>query len=330
MNQHQAIGSTVHGFLPSYLMGDVSFSQQSTPPTGRLLSPTKLNRSISIQQSSTPQTPRPNALQQQPTFLTPNTRTPSEKTNGGGGGPPTTSLCSSLLKKGTPTSSSRFATPSNLHSTPLPSTPQLSFGATPIRDEILGGHASGEDGGNHWVTVFGFPPSAASFILSQFAQLGTVLQHHIPPNGNWMHLKYQTKMQAQKALGKSNKVMGGSIMIGVSLCSDPVVTTEDNYANNSSLLNQSQVIAGSSCMAPSKNQMNQSVAAAGVGLTDRDHSVTTLNSSLGGSYLNRSSIRPLTQAYKAAHADTDILNRTNTANMSSGIVSKAMEYIFGW
>ena len=113
-------------------------------------------------------------------------------------------------------------------------------------------------------------------------------------------------MQAQKALGKSNKVMGGSIMIGVSLCSDPVVTTEDNYANNSSLLNQSQVIAGSSCMAPSKNQMNQSVATAGGGLTDRDHSVTTLHSSLGGSYLNRSSIRPLTQAYKAAHADTDV------------------------
>ena len=28
MNQHQAIGSTAHGFLPSYLMGDVSFSQQ--------------------------------------------------------------------------------------------------------------------------------------------------------------------------------------------------------------------------------------------------------------------------------------------------------------
>ena len=111
-------------------------------------------------------------------------------------------------------------------------------------------------------------------------------------------------MQAQKALGKSNKVMGGSIMIGVSLCSDPVVTTEDNYANNSSILNQSQVIAGSSSMAPSKNQMNQYVATAGGG--QNDHSVTTLNSSLGGSYLNRSSIRPLTQAYKAANADTDV------------------------
>ncbi len=46
---------------------------------------------------------------------------------------------------------------------------------------------------NTWVTVFGFPPSASSYILSQFAQYGTILQHHIPTNGNWMHLRYQTK-----------------------------------------------------------------------------------------------------------------------------------------
>lgn len=94
-------------------------------------------------------------------------------------------------------------------------------------------------------------------------------------------------------------------MIGVSLCSDPVVTTDDNYANNSSILNQSHVIAGSSSMVPLKNQMNHSVVATGGGVLN-DHSVTTLNSSLGGSYLNRSSIRPLTQAYKAANADADV------------------------
>ena len=113
------------------------------------------------------------------------------------------------------------------------------------------------------------------------------------------------RMQAQKALGKSNKVMGGSIMIGVNLCSDPVVTTDDNYTNNSSILNQSHVIAGSSSMVPLKNQMNLSVSTTGGGALN-DHSVTTLNSSLGGSYLNRSSIRPLTQAYKAANADSDV------------------------
>ena len=48
---------------------------------------------------------------------------------------------------------------------------------------------------NNWVTVFGFPPSAASYILSQFSQCGNILQHHVPPNGNWMHLKFQTKYE---------------------------------------------------------------------------------------------------------------------------------------
>ena len=47
--------------------------------------------------------------------------------------------------------------------------------------------------GTTWVTIFGFPPSAASYILQQFSQCGTVLQHHIPANGNWMNIRYQTK-----------------------------------------------------------------------------------------------------------------------------------------
>lgn len=41
-----------------------------------------------------------------------------------------------------------------------------------------------------WVTVFGFPPAAASYILTQFTQLGTITEHQNPGSGNWMHLKY--------------------------------------------------------------------------------------------------------------------------------------------
>ena len=44
------------------------------------------------------------------------------------------------------------------------------------------------------MTVFGFPPSAASFILSQFSSYGTILQHSMPPNANWMHLRFQTRL----------------------------------------------------------------------------------------------------------------------------------------
>lgn len=42
-----------------------------------------------------------------------------------------------------------------------------------------------------WVTVFGFPAAAASYILTQFTQLGTIVEHRNPGTGNWMHLKYQ-------------------------------------------------------------------------------------------------------------------------------------------
>ena len=42
------------------------------------------------------------------------------------------------------------------------------------------------------------------------------------------------------------------------------------------------------------------------------------------------SIRPLTQSFKAAHNEHDVSGIVNTPNKNSGIVTKAMEYIFGW
>ncbi len=77
-------------------------------------------------------------------------------------------------------------------------------------------------------------------------------------------------------------------MIGVAPCSDSSVTDECNNAD-ASVLGRSHL------------PHNQS-AAAGFG---GDTSVATLNSSLGGARLN-SSIRPLTQAYKAAGNDGEV------------------------
>ncbi len=183
--------------------------------SGRLVSPTRLNRSVSQQgghqlqrTASTPQTPGGGAMPSQagvstPSrggFLTPTAgplRTPSDKPSAGGG-PPTTGLFSAprAVNGGTP----KYGTPgSRLNSTPMPSTPQLSFGGTPVganaslREEIFNASTAASSDLNTWITVFGFPPSASSYILSQFSQYGTILQHHIPANGNWMHLRYQTK-----------------------------------------------------------------------------------------------------------------------------------------
>ncbi|KAF5880157.1 nucleoporin NUP53, partial [Clarias magur] len=74
-----------------------------------------------------------------------------------------------------------------------------------------------------WVTVFGFPPASASYILLQFAQYGNILKHVMSNSGNWMHIQYQSKLQARKALSKDGKIFGEAIMIGVKPCIDKSV-----------------------------------------------------------------------------------------------------------
>lgn len=40
--------------------------------------------------------------------------------------------------------------------------------------------------------------------------------------GNWMHIRYQSKLQARKALSKDGRIFGEFIMIGVKPCIDKV------------------------------------------------------------------------------------------------------------
>ena len=81
-----------------------------------------------------------------------------------------------------------------------------------------------------------------------------------------------------------------------------------------------------------------------VGTPTLDTSVANLSSNLGGT---PRSIRPLTQAYRLdflrvsqnceihfpsreAQGENKVVPGTNTPTRSTGVVSKAMEYIFGW
>merc|ERR1719215_26508 len=282
------------GFLPGYLMG--SFPQQQS---NRVMSPTGLSRSLSTANSANTPSGSSNSAKPVNGFLTPTmpasqVRTPSEKA----GGPPIKGLYSNTPSKefGTPLAGGP-GTPRHLN-TPQPTTPQLSFGGTPTAFKEHDVTDSAFHDGNTWVTIFGFPPSAASYILSQFSQCGTVLHHFIPPNGNWMTIRFQTKMQAQKALGRNGRIFGGSLMVGVVPCTDPPA---EAATNASTILDHTN---------------------------NAENSVLSLNSSLAAHH-NRS-IRPLTQSFKAAHNENDISAIANTPNKNSGIVGKAMEYIFGW
>eukprot|EP00051_Salpingoeca_urceolata_P001854 m.44651 g.44651 ORF g.44651 m.44651 type:complete len:429 (+) comp11721_c0_seq2:136-1422(+) len=76
----------------------------------------------------------------------------------------------------------------------------------------------------HAVTVFGFAPDDASFVLSEFEQYGTIVRKNIEPGANWMHLTYDTPMQAEKALSKNGHTFAGKIMVGVRPCTDEEFT----------------------------------------------------------------------------------------------------------
>jgi len=132
------------------------------------MSPSKLNRSISQQQQqqqqhSTPKTLLPsNGGFITPTATTSAVRTPSEKQVAAG--PPTMGLLTG--NRATPKMPVRSTTGTPLRGagtfTPMPTTPQLSFGGTPgpatgVREEIFNtsvATSSCQDMGT-WITVFG-------------------------------------------------------------------------------------------------------------------------------------------------------------------------------
>ncbi|KAL4225629.1 Nucleoporin nup35 [Mactra antiquata] len=152
-----------------------------------------------------------------------------------------------------------------------------------------------------WITVFGFPPVAASYVLQQFSLYGNIIRHVIASEGNWMHLHYQSKIQAKKALSKNGKVLGNNIMVGVSNCIDKKVMDYDKENESANV----------SCQTFS---------------TPISHTASSGNSS----QLKHTPMRPLTAAYMAARSENEVIPNSQAPKKNSGVVSKMMEYMFGW
>nr|XP_009484896.1 PREDICTED: nucleoporin NUP53 isoform X2 [Pelecanus crispus] len=153
-----------------------------------------------------------------------------------------------------------------------------------------------------WVTVFGFPQASASYILLQFAQYGNILKHVMSNTGNWMHIRYQSKLQARKALSKDGRIFGESIMIGVKPCIDKSVMENFERSSTSSM---------SSVFTPPTKTVGTPVQPA-------NHTTRI------------STMRPLATAYKASTSDYQVVSDRQTPRKDESIVSKAMEYVFGW
>ncbi|KAL5576941.1 hypothetical protein UlMin_018640 [Ulmus minor] len=67
-----------------------------------------------------------------------------------------------------------------------------------------------------WVTVYGFSPADTNLVLREFEKCGVILKHVPGPrDANWMHILYQNRTDAQKALSKNGVQINGVLIIGV-------------------------------------------------------------------------------------------------------------------
>ncbi|KAK1662790.1 hypothetical protein QYE76_050949 [Lolium multiflorum] len=116
------------------------------------------------------------------------------------------------------------------------------------RDSVL---STGRVDEEEWVTVFGFLPGDTNLVLREFEKCGIVLRHVLGPrDANWMHILYQSRRDAQKALAKHGQQLNSVLIIGVKQV-DPWQrqylndSTNENYQGSASVGFPSQPVAPS-------------------------------------------------------------------------------------
>ncbi|XP_063400373.1 nucleoporin NUP35-like [Mytilus trossulus] len=204
--------------------------------------------------------------------------------------PPISGLSSSIMENMNDTSQFHLAANTKLPPSPAQMDPFYTQGESLTSEDVLD---------ETWITVFGFPPAAASFILQQFSQYGNIVKHVIATEGNWMHLHYQSKLQAKKALSKNGRMFAGNIMVGVTPCIDKSVMEDKENPSFSGT--------------PVLGLMDTPVTSKGTPGTSKG-----------------TPIRPLTAAYKSARSENDVVRNNQVPQKSNTFASKAMEYMFGW
>ncbi|XP_077986343.1 nucleoporin NUP35-like [Glandiceps talaboti] len=300
MGSPVGISSHPQPYLPGYLMGDPAISSPSPSSSVRLWSHS--SSSSPPQSRSSVTTPQSSVFKDSRSEWTPN-RPPVSGMTGSSkeksGAPPV----APLFEPGTPNRqtdlNASLLSGSVMSRTPLTITspmqgltsPGAGLGSrSPAQIDPFftqGEELEEEQLDDTWVTIFGFPPAAASFILQQFSQYGNITRHVMATNGNWMHIQYSSRIQAKIALSKNGKVFGNSIMVGVTFCIEKsaMQVPSDNV----------------SISTPSQIECHKSPA-----------------------------IRPLTAAYQAASSPYQVAPSTNAPEKNAGVVSRAMEYMFGW
>ena len=135
-----------------------------------------------------------------------------------------------------------------------------------------------------------------------------VVDKHPGPHSqsNWIHLKCSTEQEAQRALSCNGNIVSGSIMIGVIPCTDEGVILGSDKENRAKL-------------SDSMRLFSTPIKAPGVsGLSSTKTPVRIQNA------------RPLVSGYNQHLSPQAVRSPENVPHKSTGLVNKAMEYVFGW
>lgn len=148
-----------------------------------------------------------------------------------------------------------------------------------------------EDTSDNWVTVFGFSASQLDLVISYFHRFGHIHDRkHSLNGGNWIHLKYSSRREAQSALSQNGKQVSSNLMIGVVSRRDK--HNLDTSRHSFSLQSKSEM--------PVRQTMNSPP------------------------------FSPTIRRLTVANSENEVVPLTNVPTKSSGVVSKTMEYLFGW
>lgn len=274
-------------FLPAFLMGD----QQIQTSARQMQTPNKNQQSFGFRTpTSTHEKPAQNRFLQfnDQSFNMSNVGQVPEKP-----GPPALGLFDTLEPKLDFANSTRidgrpFVSPMKEFELKSPvadkriSTPQIHL--RNLNDSLSKSHPyKKQEAESLWVTVLGFPPHAASLVMSQLAHCGTIIDKKFPTDGNWVDIKFSNRHEVAKAMAYNGKLISNSVMIGV------ILHKAENKENSNSTSQETR------------------------------HSIVTSP--------NRA--RSLTQPYVLSQ-NSEVLSPQNVPQRSTGIVTKAMEYVFGW
>ncbi|XP_019872981.1 nucleoporin Nup35 [Aethina tumida] len=272
-------------FLPGFLMGD---TQPTTPnPT---VSPGRNRTSGSFKMGPANTDSRSlrqklfnQSLSESPAPMSPFS-TVSEKA-----GPPKLGLFDSIEQSRRPTSPIMSSTVANYNDSPV-----FNESISRIQDDSLNysrnlnnvselnrtmnASSRVERLDSNWVTVFGFPPSALTIVLSQMQNCGPIVDKKIPSVGNWVHIKFNNANEVSRALALNGRCIANQIMIGVQ-----IYHNRENKENDTSCVYTSPIRA-----------------------------------------------RSLRHSFVSPNNSNTVIAPQVVPQKSTGIVTKAMEYVFGW